>query len=81
MVDRSIIGPDVFIDVGPRSPTRSSSLVSASGPGARLHRCVIDKNVAMPAGQPIGIDDGEDRDQFAISDAGIVVVAKEQQLG
>jgi ADP-glucose pyrophosphorylase len=42
---------------------------------------VIDKNVAVPPGYRIGVDGGEDRDRFAVSDTGVVVVAKEQQLG
>ena len=47
------------------------------GPGARLHRCVIDKNVVIPAGQQIGMDAERDRAQFSMSDAGIVIVPKE----
>jgi hypothetical protein len=34
----------------------------------------------VPPGYHIGVDDGEDRDRFAVSGTGVVVVAKEQHL-
>ena len=53
-VERSILGPETYVD--------ASAIVSESilfpgvrvGPGARLYRCVIDKNVEIPAGREIG---------------------------
>jgi ADP-glucose pyrophosphorylase len=45
-----------------------------------LHRCVIDKNVAVPAGRAIGHDADADRAEFAVSDRGVVVVEKDRQL-
>ncbi|MDH3680478.1 MAG: glucose-1-phosphate adenylyltransferase [Acidimicrobiia bacterium] len=45
-------------------------------PGARLHRCVIDKNVVVPAGFAIGHDPEADAERFTISDGGVVAVAK-----
>ncbi|HZX53551.1 MAG TPA: glucose-1-phosphate adenylyltransferase, partial [Ilumatobacteraceae bacterium] len=50
------------------------------GPGARLHRCVIDKNVEIPAGRVIGHDAEADRCDFAVSDRGVVVVEKDRRL-
>ena len=79
-VEHSILGPEVYID--------ASALVTESilfsgvrvGPGARVHRCVIDKNVVVPAGRSIGVDAEADRDEFVISDRGVVVVEKDRQL-
>ena len=53
----------------PRSPSRSCCPASGSGPGARLHRCIIDKNVHVPAGLPAGRRRRRrPRPQFARSD-------------
>ena len=47
------------------------------GPGARLHRCIVDKGVKIPAGEQIGVDLERDRQRFNVSDSGIVVVSRE----
>jgi glucose-1-phosphate adenylyltransferase len=44
--------------------------------GAQLQRCIIDKHVVIPAGERIGFDLARDAERFAVSDRGIVVVAK-----
>ncbi len=80
IVDRSILSPDVFVD--------SSAVVTESilfpgvtvGHGAKLHRCVIDKNVVVPPGYHIGFDPVADAERFTISDRGIVVVEKDRLL-
>ena len=46
------------------------------GAGARLHRCVIDKNVDVPAGALLGADRASDAEHYTISDNGVVVVPK-----
>jgi glucose-1-phosphate adenylyltransferase len=77
IVERSIIGPDVYIDT---DAVITDSIVFSGariGVGARLHRCVIDKNVVVPAGQQIGMNADHDSGRFDISDAGIVVVPKD----
>ena len=48
------------------------------GPGARLHRCIVDKNVAVPEWYRIGLDAGEDRERFTVSDDGIAVIEKDR---
>ena len=50
------------------------------GPGARLHRCIIDKNVHVPAGYRLGVEGGVDPSQFARSDQGIIVIDKDRAL-
>jgi len=46
------------------------------GEGAQVRRCIIDKNVVVPAGEEIGVDRASDRQRFQISDNGIVVIPK-----
>ena len=46
------------------------------GVGARLRRCIIDKNVVIPPGFEIGHDLEADRERFTVSDGGVVAVAK-----
>jgi glucose-1-phosphate adenylyltransferase len=80
-VERSIVGPEVFID--------SDALVEDAilfpgvvvGPGAHLKRCIVDKNVRVPAGYRVGIDTEVDAGRFTLSDSGIVVVEKDRVLG
>ena len=45
-------------------------------PGARVNRCIIDKNVVIPTGVRIGFDREADAQRFIISDRGIVVIPK-----
>jgi glucose-1-phosphate adenylyltransferase len=46
------------------------------GDGCRLRRCIVDKDVTIPAGSTIGIDLEEDRKRFTVSDGGVVVIPK-----
>jgi len=75
-VDRSIIGTDVFVDDG---AVVTDSIVFPGvriGAGARLHRCVVDKNVDVPAGAVLGEDRSRDEELYTVSDNGVVVVPK-----
>jgi len=51
------------------------------GPGAKLRRCIVDKDVSIPAGETIGYDLDKDGLRFAISDKGVIVVPKEYRFG
>ncbi|MHB8482612.1 MAG: glucose-1-phosphate adenylyltransferase [Nitrospiria bacterium] len=72
----SILSPDVWV--------LSGALVEDSilfervrvGPGARLRRCIIDKDVQVPANETIGWDLKQDRARFNVSEDGVVVVPK-----
>ena len=46
------------------------------GEGAHLHRCIVDKQVAIPAGERIGFDRAADARRFTVSESGIVVIPK-----
>jgi glucose-1-phosphate adenylyltransferase len=51
------------------------------GRHARVHRAIIDKDVIIPDGVSIGVDHEEDRQRgFLISDGGIVVVGKSDEI-
>jgi glucose-1-phosphate adenylyltransferase len=46
------------------------------GQGAHLRRCVIDKDVEVPAKQRVGFDREADRARFTVSPGGVVVIPK-----
>jgi glucose-1-phosphate adenylyltransferase len=46
------------------------------GEGARLQNCIVEKGVAVPAGERIGFDLARDAERFTVSERGIVVVAR-----
>ena len=47
------------------------------GRGARLRRCIVDKGVRIPPGEVIGEDPARDRERFAVSEQGVVVVTRQ----
>jgi glucose-1-phosphate adenylyltransferase len=51
------------------------------GAGAHLRRCIVDKDVIVPAGEQIGIDPSADSARFLRSESGITVVPKGYQFG
>ncbi|MBK1702347.1 sugar phosphate nucleotidyltransferase [Thiococcus pfennigii] len=46
------------------------------GEGAHLRRCIIDKDVVVPRGTQIGVDPRADRERYAVSPQGVVVIPK-----
>jgi glucose-1-phosphate adenylyltransferase len=50
------------------------------GPGAVIRNTIIDKNVQVPPGREIGVDVDADREQFTVSDNGIVVIGKDEKV-
>jgi glucose-1-phosphate adenylyltransferase len=79
-VERSLISQSVFIDHD--AHVTDSILMEGArvGPGARLARCIIDKNVVVAAGAHVGFDRGRDAERFTISENGIVVVEKGRRI-
>lgn len=51
------------------------------GPDCKLHRCIIDKHVQIPAGTEIGIDRNADKQRFSISDSGVVKEQLARSIG
>ncbi len=80
-VERSIISPSVFIDHD--AHVTDSILMEGVhvGAGARLKRCIIDKNVVVPDWARIGLDADYDAEHYTISPNGIVVVEKGRHIG
>jgi glucose-1-phosphate adenylyltransferase len=79
-VERSIIGPGVFVDRGARVVDSIVFPGVRVERGASLERCVVDKNVVVPAGYRIGEDPAADASRFTVSDGGIAVVEKGRVL-
>jgi glucose-1-phosphate adenylyltransferase len=80
LVDRSVLGPETYVDAGAEVTESILFPGVRVGAGARLHRCVIDKNVKVPPGYTIGHDSEVDRANFAVSERGVVIVEKDRNL-
>jgi glucose-1-phosphate adenylyltransferase len=50
------------------------------GRHAKIKRAIIDKDVEIPAGMVIGYDREADRQRFAVTDNGTVVIPKRAKL-
>lgn len=50
------------------------------GRGAVVRRAILDKNVIIPDGAQIGVDLERDRELYTVSDSGIVILGKGQQV-
>lgn len=50
------------------------------GRHARLRRCIIDKDVEVPAGLEVGFDPEADRRRFFVTENGLVVIPKRTRL-
>jgi glucose-1-phosphate adenylyltransferase len=80
-VSGSVLSPGVRIEEG--SMVERSVLLDnvRIGPGAMVRNAILDKNVVVPAGASIGLDAELDRKRgFTISDNGIVVVGKDDEV-
>jgi len=79
-VERSIIGTSAFVD---HDAHVTESIIFPGvhvGAGARLHRCIIDKNVIIPDWYRIGLEPDADRERYVVSQEGIAVVEKDRRL-
>ncbi|MDZ7576823.1 MAG: glucose-1-phosphate adenylyltransferase [Candidatus Nanopelagicales bacterium] len=50
------------------------------GPNAVLNNVILDKNVIVPSGVHIGVDLDSDRQKYTVSDGGVVVLGKGQEV-
>lgn len=75
-VKRSVLSPNVRINS--YSQVEESVLMEGVNVGrhAKIRRAIIDKDVEIPQGAVIGFDPKEDKKRFAVTDSGVVVVAK-----
>lgn len=79
-VERSILSTDCYISYDAHVTDSILFPGVVVEPGARVHRCIIDKNVHVPAGERIGHEPELDRDRFTVSESGVTVIAKDQRL-
>jgi glucose-1-phosphate adenylyltransferase len=79
-VERSILSPDVRINSF--SSVQDSILFDRVevGRNARIRKAIIDKDVKIPPGFLIGYDLKQDAERFTVTDSGIVVVPKGEQI-
>ena len=79
-VRQSVIAHDVKIDEG--AYVDGSVLMPGVrvGRGAVVRRAILDKNVVVPDGAQIGVDLERDRQLYTVSDAGVVVLGKGQDV-
>jgi glucose-1-phosphate adenylyltransferase len=75
-VERSIVGPECSVDHDAHVTDSILFPGARVGVGARVRRCIVDKNVTVPPWARVGLDPEEDRARFTVSDEGIVVIPK-----
>lgn len=80
-VSRSVLFPTVKVDDG--AVVENSILFEGThvGPGADLRNCIVDKDVRIPAGFEVGVNQQSDRERFHVSEDGVVVIPKSYQFG
>jgi glucose-1-phosphate adenylyltransferase len=79
-VERSIIAPGCYVSNDAHVTDSILFPGVRVGVGARLHRCIIDKNVEVPDWYRIGHEPDKDRELFTVSDSGIAVIKKDRKL-
>ncbi len=79
-VRRSVLSTGVRVEA--RALVEGSVLLDGVtvGPGAIVRNCIVDKQVRIPAGAQVGVDAAADRGRFAVSDKGVVVLRKFQEV-
>jgi glucose-1-phosphate adenylyltransferase len=80
-VNHSILFPQV--KVGDGAIVEDAILFGrvSVGAGAHLRRCIVDKDVVIPPGIRIGLDETADRERYTVSPSGVVVIPKGFDFG
>lgn len=75
-IDRSILSPMVRINSYSQIEECIIFEGVEVGRNVRLRRCIVDKNIRIPAGEEIGYDVEKDRQRFTVTEDDIVVIPK-----
>ena len=80
LVERSVVSPNVRVNSW--AHVEGSVLMEGVQVGRRavIRNAILDKNVIVPEGAQIGVDLDRDRKLYTVSDAGVVVIGKGQQV-
>lgn len=76
----SVFSPGVKVDDGAEIDGAILLGNVSVGKGAKLRRCIVDKNVVVPPGYELGFDPVADAERFPVSDQGVVTIAKGTEL-
>jgi glucose-1-phosphate adenylyltransferase len=79
-VEHSVLSPNVRIEPG--AVVENSILFDdvTVCAGAVVRNAILDKNVFVPRNREIGVDADRDKEEFTVSDRGIVAVGKGQKI-
>ncbi len=72
----SVLGHSVRIESGAEVEECVILDGTRIGAGARLRRVIVDKNCQIPAGMMVGLDPAHDRERFATTESGLVILPK-----
>jgi glucose-1-phosphate adenylyltransferase len=80
LVERSVVSPNVRVNSW--AHVEGSVLMEGVQVGRRavIRNAILDKNVIVPEGAQIGVDLDRDRKLYTVSDQGVVVIGKGQQI-
>ncbi len=80
VVEHSVISPNVRIEPG--AVVENSILFDnvMVGAGAVLRNAILDKNLVVPRNRNIGVDLDRDREEFTVSDRGVVAIGKGTEI-
>ncbi len=76
-VNHSILFPNVYVDDGGIVEDAILFPGVRVGERARLHHCIVEENLTIPAGERIGVEPEQDRERFLVTEGGVVVVTAE----
>lgn len=79
-VEHSILSPRVLVEEN--AHIKDCILLDGVhvGPGAKLNKCIVDKDVHIPARIEIGLDPISDGQRFKVGPSGIIVIPKNTQF-